>query len=44
MGQAIVRRPAQRLPVREPLSNLNAKLPAQMRQEIRKLQAKLGVT
>ncbi|MEM7226403.1 MAG: sn-glycerol-3-phosphate import ATP-binding protein UgpC [Pseudomonadota bacterium] len=43
MGRAIVREPAVFL-FDEPLSNLDAKLRAQMRLEIKKLQAELGVT
>ena len=43
MGRAIVREPAVFL-FDEPLSNLDAKLRAQMRLEIKQLQGKLGVT
>src|SRR5207253_10397867 len=43
MGRAIVREPAAFL-MDEPLSNLDAKLRVQMRAEIAKLQADLGVT
>jgi multiple sugar transport system ATP-binding protein len=43
MGRAIVRQPAAFL-MDEPLSNLDAKLRVQMRAEINKLQADLGVT
>ncbi|HET9554050.1 MAG TPA: sn-glycerol-3-phosphate ABC transporter ATP-binding protein UgpC, partial [Anaeromyxobacteraceae bacterium] len=43
LGRAIVRRPAVFL-FDEPLSNLDAKLRVQMRAEIKKLQARLGVT
>ena len=43
MGRAIVRQPAAFL-MDEPLSNLDAKLRVQMRAEIAKLQADLGVT
>lgn len=43
MGRAIVRNPKLFL-FDEPLSNLDAKLRAQMRVEIRKMQRKLGVT
>ena len=43
MGRAIVREPAVFL-FDEPLSNLDAKLRTQMRVEIRRLQARLGVT
>src|SRR6476469_8459432 len=43
MGRAIVRHPSVFL-MDEPLSNLDAKLRAQMRAEIRALQRKLGVT
>ncbi len=43
LGRAIVRKPAVFL-FDEPLSNLDAKLRVQMRAEIKKLQARLGVT
>ena len=43
MGRAIVREPAVFL-FDEPLSNLDAKLRTQMRVEIKRLQARLGVT
>jgi len=43
MGRAIVRQPSVFL-FDEPLSNLDAKLRTQMRVEIKKLQARLGVT
>jgi len=43
MGRAIVREPAAFL-FDEPLSNLDAKLRTQMRVEIKRLQARLGVT
>jgi len=43
MGRAIVREPAVFL-FDEPLSNLDAKLRVQMRQEIKQLQSSLGVT
>jgi multiple sugar transport system ATP-binding protein len=43
MGRAIVRQPAAFL-MDEPLSNLDAKLRVQMRADIKKLQADLGVT
>ena len=43
MGRAIVREPAVFL-MDEPLSNLDAKLRVQMRADIKRIQAKLGVT
>jgi multiple sugar transport system ATP-binding protein len=43
MGRAIVRRPSVYL-MDEPLSNLDAKLRVQMRSEIARIQAELGVT
>jgi multiple sugar transport system ATP-binding protein len=43
LGRAIVRKPAVFL-FDEPLSNLDAKLRVQMRAELKKLQARLGVT